>query len=503
MADEDGTGIKQVMTSPKVADIIEKLGVGPFLVKELFLGASIWLAAGSQLIIISAITLAIAQDWKLQGWQRGSVVSVLFVGIMLGNFASGPCSDRIGRRWPIIISYANVVIFSIASSCAPGFWTLCALRLLLGIAFGFAQPAWNTLCTEITPCSWRVVTNVASSTFFVAGEVYAAALIWFDDPMMKQLNWRSLTIYATAPAAVMGLLCLFFLNESPSWLALQGQTEKAKTVLKSIRWWNRKEHEQVEFGAPQVVLSASDLDSINLAAGSWERQLSGSEQMATATGTVLGFSTAVLCFSCFVLNFVYYGCFYAFPSVLGKVDMGVSPAVALMLGAFWELPGYVAAILVSGLCGRRVSTLIYLGLMVLSTVLFVEAAKQQKNGSESAEFFVHAGFAGMKCWINVGFGVVYQYVSEIYPTNVRVAGTGICFGCGRIGSMVVPLVFEWMMAAFNKEWQLFFHAMNFICVVNAILVLLLPFETSGMTLKDHVDEMGEMEPLVSCVDRKA
>lgn len=474
---------------PKVADIIENLGLGPFVAKEIFLGGSTWLSAGAQLITISAVTLVIAKEWGLEAWQRGILVSMIFIGIMLGNFASGPSSDIIGRRPPILISYALVVFFSIASSFASGFRVLCIMRLLLGISFGFAQPAWNTLGIEITPAYWRGIPNVAGSFLFVVGEIFAGCLVWLDDPSMKTLNWRLLSMYAAAPAAVMGVVCVCFLNESASWLALQGETEKAKNVLKSIRWWNRKEEESVEFAPPLALTPRNQFDSIR-------------EQIDATTGPVLRFTTGVLCFSCFVLNFVYYGTFYSFPIVMGEVDMGVSPALALIIGALWELPGYAAAIVASLLWGRRVSTLGYLVLMIVSTVMFMEGAKRQKDGGGLAEYAVHAGFAGMKCWINMGFCILYQYASEIYPTSARVAGTGICFGCGRLGSMVVPMVFEWVMVAFNDQWQIFFYAMIAILSVNCILILLLPYETSGMTLKDHVDELGELEPLMSCGARK-
>lgn len=326
--------------------------------------------------------------------------------------------------------------------------------------------------------------SVASSTLFVVGEIYGGLFVWLDDPHMKELDWKKLTIIGTLPAAVMGLLCLLFLNESASWLASRGSVEKAMTVVKSIQWWNQKEHESIEFSAPVLEKSEGTVDAIR-------------QQMAVATGRILGFTTVVLCLSCFVLNFVYYGSFYSFPLVLGEVDMGVSPAMALILGALWELPGYIGAILFDMICGRRVATLSYLGLMVISIIFFVEGAKQQRAGNTKAELVLHAGYAGMKCWINMGFCIVYQYASEIYPTGTRVAGTGLCFGCGRIGSMAAPFMFEWVMSSTGDSWEVFFYVMASCCLFNSILVLLLPFETSGMTLKDRVEEMGEMKPLVS------
>lgn len=479
---------KDDSTPPKAADVIENLGAGMFLVKETALGASVWLAAGSQIVMITALTLNISKDWGLKSWERSSIVSVLFVGLMLGNFASGPCSDIMGRRLPICISYATVVFFSVASSFATGFWMLCLARILLGFAFGFAQPAWNSLCSEITPSSWRVVTCVCGMMLFVIGEIYAAFVVWLEDPDMKRLNWQRLTLLGTLPAAIMGVACFLWLNESASWLALQGKNDKAKQVLESIRWWNRKEQMSVNFASSHVLVVDQDLSSVK-------------QQMEVATGQVLGFTTCVLCLSCFVLNFTYYGCFYSFPLILGDVDMGVSPAVSLILGALWEVPGYFAALICSMICGRRVGALAYIILMLISFFLFVEGARLQKSGGQHA-YVLHIGFAGLKCWVNMGFIIIYQYASEIYPTSARVAGTGLCFGCGRVGSMLAPFVFEGVMVAFGGSWQHFFYLMATVCALNAILIVLLPFETSSMTLKDHVDEMGETEPLVSCVARK-
>lgn len=472
---------------PKVADVIERLGVGPFVIKETLLGGSIWLAAGSQIIMISAITREIASEWNLRAWQRGSIVSVVLVGIMLGNFTSGPVSDSLGRRLPILVSYAAVCVFGVASVFAPGFWSLCTARLLMGCAFGFSQPAWNTLCTEITPMDWRLVTSVASGVLFTIGEIYAASFVWLDDPSMKDLNWKLLTILGLVPTAIAGSLAVVLLNESASWLALHGKMDKAKQVLQSIRWWNRKEQEPVDFAPPEI--DGAEFGSIG-------------QQISVVLANSLCFTTIVMCFTCAVLNFMYYGMIYAFPFVLGEVDMGVSPAVTLILGALWELPGYGASLICNLVCGRRPGLLVSLALMACSVVLFIVGAREQKNGGEVMHFVLHTGYAGMKCWINMIFVLAYQYASEVYPTGARVVGTGMCLGSGRLGSIAAPFVFEGMLLIFDNAWLVFFYTMLVLLFFDSLLILLLPYETWGRTLKDHIDEMAEAEPMLQCVDRK-
>jgi putative MFS transporter len=480
----DDAGIATDDLRPRIGEVIDRLGVGPTLVKETLLGGSVWFVGGAQLIVISVTAKTISDQWELTEWQRSGTAAITFVGILLGDLGGGPITDTVGRRIPILLAYALALTCGIASTFAHGFWSLCACRILLGFAFGLQQPAWHSYCTEITPPDWRMVTNICSGTLFIVGEVYGVLLVWWSDPTLHNLNWRWLMVMASAPAAFFGMLAVYFLGESPNWLALQGETAKAKRILESIRWWNGQEQEPIDFSIPIKLNDESDLESM-------------CKQLQVVGDRVFRYTTSVLCFSCFALNLLYYGGFYAFPFVFGDVDMGVSPALAILFGALWELPGYAATLILSAACGRRCSILIYLILTAVSIIMFIAAA--ERHGA-IFQFILNLGFAGMKCWVNMGFSLVYQYVSEVYPTSARGVGTGICLGSGRIGSIFAPFVFEGMVK--HLPWSAFFYAMVAVCVVNAVGVLLLPFETKGAILGEHVDEVREGDPLMSCHGRK-
>ena len=60
----------------------------------------IWAADGAELLLLGAVTNAVASEWALEAWQRGVIVSVVFVGILLGNTVGGPPHGSIdGSRW--------------------------------------------------------------------------------------------------------------------------------------------------------------------------------------------------------------------------------------------------------------------------------------------------------------------------------------------------------------------------------------------------------------------
>merc|ERR1719272_1752266 len=113
---------------------------------------------------------------------------------------------------------------------------------------------------------------------------------------------------------------MFLLWESPSFLALAGYPDKAKVVLDSMRIANGKPDVSIDFKVPAVTIGTR---------GGMARQL------GVVFGRPMLYSTITVCLSCFVLNFVMYGCLYSMPQVLPKVNMGVTPAMGLMVGCLW------------------------------------------------------------------------------------------------------------------------------------------------------------------------
>merc|ERR1719440_1618670 len=107
-------------------------------------------------------------------------------------------------------------------------------------------------------------------------------------------------------------------------------------------------------------------------------------------------TTAIVTYSCFVMNFVYYGALYAFPQVLphmSKVGRTMTPAMDLMVGAFWEFPGYILAIVLTKMLSRRAVTKLYCVVCGISMMLFIFGFYFD------VAFLWHAGFYGVKCFV--------------------------------------------------------------------------------------------------------
>eukprot|EP00418_Pyrodinium_bahamense_P069585 CAMPEP_0179096324 /NCGR_PEP_ID=MMETSP0796-20121207/44277_1 /TAXON_ID=73915 /ORGANISM="Pyrodinium bahamense, Strain pbaha01" /LENGTH=467 /DNA_ID=CAMNT_0020794043 /DNA_START=100 /DNA_END=1503 /DNA_ORIENTATION=+ len=465
------------MTARRVDDVIDEIGWGRAQWQAVLVGGGIWAADGSELLLISSITLALSSDWHLTGAQRGLVVSLVYVGVLIGNALAGMVGDFSGRRIPILVSYFCIVAFSVLSAMTWGVWSMGACRMFVGMAFGFGQPAWNTLGLEISPSNSRVFVTGTSQVLFVFGEMYSAWLTWAEDPKLQQLNWRRLLVLGTLPSVVFGSLAYPFLMESPKYLAAKGQTAEAREVLSAIGRAN---------GSPASI--PTEFES-----AASPRSDKGLGRLGIVFGPALGFTTVVVCASTFTLNFLYYGSIYAFPQVLPDLELRVSPGANLFLGAVMEIPGYVVGTWLSNRTTRKLTMQIYLLATLLTTVMFLYGTGMDATlAVTEAEYSwaVHAGFLGMKTFVNVGFVVVYAYASEVYPTVARITGTATCLAAGRIGAMICPLVYEGLTDV-TGTFHHFFIAIGCLTTFNAFLVYMLTIETAGKGLADTL----ELEPL--------
>lgn len=460
----------------RIPEVIDSLGFGRAQIYSLLLGGGVWLADGAELLLIGSVTRALSDDWSLSATQRGLVVSVVFVGVLLGNGVSGSLGDNFGRRVPIVSSYAGILIFSLLSALSWDIWSMMMFRVVVGMSFGVGQPAWNTLGAELAPTEWRITMNGLGQIFFVVGELYGAGLIWAEDPQMVELNWRRLLAVGAIPSGIIGAAAYLYLLESPSLLAAKGRVEEAKTVLKDIRELNNAGDAPVDF----KYVARSEQEH--------EEQGSFFYHLKVIFGRHLGFTTMVVSFTTFALNFNFYGGLYAFPQVLPELNLKFSPAAGLFVGAVIELPGFLLGMWIGNNLTRRIGIILYLLASAVSIVVFMYGTAAFTPHHH--EWATMLGYLGVKCFVDTGFVVAYMYCSEIYPTVARTSGTSVCIAAGRIGAIACPLVYEYSVEM-TGSFHTFFGAIAVMSVLNAALVQLLEIETAGKHLHDDL----ETEPI--------
>ncbi|CAD7948063.1 unnamed protein product [Amoebophrya sp. A120] len=224
----------------EVHEWVEVMGMGKAQLVISNLGYGIWLMDGAELILLSSLIRAVAQEWQFTSMERGIVVGIVFFGVLVGNVLSGSVGDSLGRRSAVLASYLLVGIFSVASVFSWDLYSICCFRFGVGFAFGIGQPSGIALANETVPTDWRIFLSFVGGTYFVLGEMYSIVLICYDDIHMQDLNWRWLILMGAVPSLLWGVAALLRLPESPSWLHSKGRLREA---VECLDWMRRQNFE--------------------------------------------------------------------------------------------------------------------------------------------------------------------------------------------------------------------------------------------------------------------
>lgn len=210
----------------------------------------------------------IAQSPNLQGW----AMSCALIGCLLGAITSGIFSDRFGRKRLLIFSAFLFLLSAIGTGSTSSFNMFVLYRIVGGIGIGLASNLSPMYIAEISPATMRGKFVSINQLTIVIGILAAQLVNWqIAEPVAQgatnadilvswngQTAWRWMFWAETIPAGLFFLL-MFFVPESPRWLAKNGNENKVLSILGKI---GGKEYAQTEFKNIRATL-ISDSGKVN------------------------------------------------------------------------------------------------------------------------------------------------------------------------------------------------------------------------------------------------
>ncbi|XP_074052200.1 solute carrier family 22 member 14-like isoform X2 [Macrotis lagotis] len=145
-------------------------------------------------------------------------------GLLLGSFIIGIMCDRIGRYKTILIMLLFYGVFGFGTTFVPSFIIYKTFQFGIGIAITGYVISSVTLVSEWLLISQRTHAIALAHCFFALGLLLLSALD-YSIP-----HWRLLYLTGSAPVIFL-VSYIWILPESPLWLMMSGQMEKAKFVL--------------------------------------------------------------------------------------------------------------------------------------------------------------------------------------------------------------------------------------------------------------------------------
>jgi len=179
--------------------------------------------------------------------QSGWAMSSALVGCIFGALLSGWCADKFGRKIPLILAAMLFALSAWGTAVADNFDVFVVYRIVGGVAIGLASALSPLYIAEISPAAQRGRFVAVNQLTIVIG-VLAAQLInlMIAEPVASnatlqeisaswngQEGWRWMFGSGIVPALAF-LVLMFFVPESPRWLARVGKHERAHQMLKRI-----------------------------------------------------------------------------------------------------------------------------------------------------------------------------------------------------------------------------------------------------------------------------
>ncbi|KAF7803144.1 putative inositol transporter 2 [Senna tora] len=184
--------------------------------------------------VISGALLYIRDDFKdvdRKTWLQESIVSMALAGAIIGAATGGWINDRFGRKIAILLADALFLIGSIIMAAAMNPAILIVGRVFVGLGVGMASMASPLYISEASPTRVRGAL-VSLNSFLITGGQFLSYLINLAFTKAPG-TWRWMLGVAAVPAIIQ-IILMFMLPESPRWLFRKGRDEEGKAILRKI-----------------------------------------------------------------------------------------------------------------------------------------------------------------------------------------------------------------------------------------------------------------------------
>jgi sugar porter (SP) family MFS transporter len=424
---------------------------------------------GYDTAVISGAIGFLQTRFELDPAWTGWVASCALLGCVAGVAIAGTMSDLLGRKRVLILSAVLFLVSSIGTAFPRNITDFIIFRIIGGVGVGAASMTSPMYIAEISPARIRgrmvsinqfaIVTGILVVYFvnyFIAGQG--------DEAWNVQYGWRWMFGSEALPALLL-LILLFPVPESPRWLTKQQRNDDALTVLARVCGIEQAKKQQ-----------AAIREAVAVESGSLAMLLQPGMRIVLVIGVTLAVLQQVT-----GINVILY---YA-PVIFEKLGSTKETAFlqTVVVGAV-NLTVTIFAIWTVDRLGRKPLMIIGAFGMGLCLWAFGLAAYFEKTGAWVLVFVLGyiASFA-----FSLG-PVVWVVLSEIFPTRIRGRAMALATICLWAANFVISQTFPIM----NENRFLvdkFHHGFPFwiygtLCGVTVLFVWLFVPETKRKTLEE-------------------
>lgn len=445
----------------------------PYVIFLAFVAALGGILFGYDTAVISGTTECVRSQFSLNDLREGWYVGCALIGSIFGVAVAGSLSDGIGRKKTMLISAVLFSVSAIGCAVCQSFNGLVIYRIIGGVGIGIVSIVSPIYISEVSPSKIRGTLVSLYQLAVTAGFLLAYLVNWLisqgadaslaGDLWQRMFNsemWRGMLGSETVPALLF-LLIIFFIPESPKWLVTKGDLGYARSIFSRIY--------------PDNILAENEMrtteKSLKGSEGRWADLLKPGILLAVVAGSAI----AILGQFMGVNAVLYYG-----PKIFSQAGFE-DPMFSTVLVGVVNMLTTVLAVFIIDRVGRK--QLIWYGvsgmiLCLLCIGVYFAAGDSLGLGNRfMLTFFLLYVF----CTAISISAVVFVLLSEMYPNSVRgramsVAGFALWVGTYLIGQLT-PVLLGWSQAGT-------FFVFAVMCVPYLLIMWKIIPETTGKSLED-------------------
>lgn len=418
-----------------------------------------------------SLQLFFTESLELSNFMHGVNTSSALIGCIIGGMISGIFANRYGRKKSLLAAaalflvsalgsgYPEFLLFPFGQPSIELMITFNIYRIIGGIGVGLASAIVPIYIAEIAPAEIRGRLVSLNQFAIIFGMLVVYFVNWGianGQPLewINTIGWRWMFASEAIPATLF-LVLLFWVPETPRYLSINNQDEKALSILTRI---NGKEK------AKQIITDIQQ--SVHHT----------SQHIFTYGKTVVIIGILLSVFQQFVgINVVLYYAPRIFESMVGSskdismlqtVVMGIvniifTVVAIVTVDKFGRKPLLIIGSIGMAIGMLAIGTMSLFGIIGIGTLVFIIVY--------SASFMMSWGPV---CWI---------LISEIFPNTIRGQAVAIAVAAQWIANFLVSSTFPFLIGV-NESFTYYLYGI--MSVLSALFVWKMVPETKEKTLEE-------------------